>query len=72
MREIPVILYAPSGWGKTHRAEELREQHRCTSVVDPWHPCEPLTPGALHLTSAPIGRWPSIPQVPHHYIACIG
>ncbi len=47
-----IILTAPQGWGKTRKAQALRQELGCTSVVDDWYLGDPLKPGALHLTNA--------------------
>lgn len=48
-----VILSAPQGWGKSLKAEQLRTEFGCTTVVDEWDPTQPVTKGALHLTHMP-------------------
>lgn len=45
------ILNLPQGYGKTCLGQQLADKLGCTSVVDEWAPCKPLTPGALHLTN---------------------
>jgi hypothetical protein len=46
-----VILSLPQGSGKSLQAPQLAYVFGCTSVVDEWHPGQPITPGALHLTN---------------------
>jgi hypothetical protein len=46
-----VIIYAPSGAGKTANAEKLRELFGCTSIVDGWDGKSELPQGALVLTN---------------------
>lgn len=48
-----VILTAPAGWGKTTQAQALQAEFGCKSLVDPWSPTMPITPGAMHLTNVP-------------------
>jgi hypothetical protein len=49
--EKTAILTAPQAWGKSSKAESLREQFGCHSVVDEWNARQPLVPGALHLSN---------------------
>lgn len=51
MTAAAIILSAPQGWGKTRQADQLQAEFNCRHVVDEWHPCMGLRPGALHLTS---------------------
>lgn len=48
------ILSLPPGMGKTTIALALAKHLGCTSVVEEWHPSQPLTPGALHLTNVDV------------------
>ena len=48
------ILTLPQGYGKTSIAHQFASRLGCTSVVEEWSPSQPLTPGALHLTNAPV------------------
>lgn len=55
-----IIFTAPQGWGKTHHAGKLKAALGCRSVVDEWHPGQPVTDGALHLTNVPLGPVPEV------------
>jgi hypothetical protein len=50
------ILSLPQGWGKSSCAHELARRLGCTSVVDDWPFPFDITPGALHLSNAPIRK----------------
>ena len=45
-----VIIYGPQGCGKTRHMKDFCELYGCAAWIDDWLPCEPLVPGALHLT----------------------
>ena len=45
-----VIIYGPQGCWKTRHMKDFCELYGCAAWIDDWLPCEPLVPGALHLT----------------------
>lgn len=45
-----IVFSAPQGWGKTRKAEQLRQEFGCQTIVDDWMPHMELTPNALHFT----------------------
>lgn len=59
-----VILSAPQGWGKTHKAHALQQEFGCTSVIEEWEPQQALQPNALHLTSLHPSEMPGIEGLP--------
>lgn len=46
-----VIVYGPTGSGKTTAAAALRDVFGCASVLDDWSQDEQIEPGCLHLTN---------------------
>lgn len=58
MAKNTILFSAPSGWGKTTHADELRQQYGCASVVDDWKPGDPVQPGAIHLTNHHPSKFP--------------
>lgn len=54
-----VIVYGPTGCGKTRNAHRIAAYLGYEIIIDEWTADDPITPNALHLTTLTPDRFPA-------------